>query len=37
MWFFDFILDDEQKLSFVLGFNNSEKVMEYVFFDNRKI
>lgn len=28
--------DDEQKLSLALGFNNSEKAMEHVFFDNRK-
>lgn len=30
------LLDDEQKLSLALGFNNSEKAMEHVFFDNRK-
>eukprot|EP00105_Crassostrea_gigas_P012829 XP_011428957.1 PREDICTED: transient receptor potential cation channel subfamily M member 7-like [Crassostrea gigas] len=30
------ISDDEQKLSLALGFNNSEKAMEHVFFDNRK-
>lgn len=30
------ISDDEQKLSLALGFNNSEKAKEHVFFDNRK-
>ncbi|XP_061188845.1 transient receptor potential cation channel subfamily M member-like 2 [Saccostrea echinata] len=30
------ISDDEQKLSLALGFDNSEKAMEHVFFDNKK-